>query len=176
MVYALPDDFSQGITAEAPVPLESWFASDLAKKYPQNLELAKKTLSKTGSESATVKIVLSYVKELEPTAKIICDCWEQANINCEMVQNEFPPVNFDAYLNFLSLPADPDQYALWHSTQAANLSGYHSPKIDKLLEEGRETLDESARLDIYGQFQKAITEDVPVAFLFYPHVYTIGRK
>ena len=73
------------------------------------------------------------------------------------------------------IPADPDQYTLWHSTQSTNITGYNSPKIDKLLEDGRKISDKEERKAIYLDFQRFLVEDTPAAFLFHPTVYTIIR-
>jgi ABC-type transport system substrate-binding protein len=108
-------------------------------------------------------------------AKLIKGAWEKAGIETLVEVADTRPMNYDAYLAYVALPADPDQYVLWHSTQTGNISGYKSFKIDKLLEEGRQEIDQSKRKNIYQNFQKAITEDVPAAFLFYPKVYTIER-
>jgi len=80
-------------------------------------------------------------------------------------------------LRSLTVPADPDQYVYWQSTQEnTNISNYSSPKIDKLLEDGRKTLDTDARKKIYADFQFYLVDDAPAIFLYYPKVVTIRRK
>jgi peptide/nickel transport system substrate-binding protein len=84
------------------------------------------------------------------------------------------------------IPIDPDQYTLWHSTQATNLTnnavGENSDenndnaKIDKLLEDGRQTLDPEDRRLIYLDFQRFLVEYTPAVFLYHPTSYTILRK
>lgn len=176
LTYLLPDEFTDGETAYGPVPKDSWVASPLAKKYPQNFELGKKLLDKFSSGSAKIKINLVSNRSLEETAKIIARSWQKVGISTELEITDVATPNFGAYLTYIELPIDPDQYSLWHSTQVGNVSHYYSPKIDKLLEEGRRTLDPKDRQEIYANFQKAITEDVPAAFLFYPKLYTITRR
>jgi peptide/nickel transport system substrate-binding protein len=175
LIYALPNDFGQGENADSPMPKNSWVGNLLVKKYEQNLDLAKSNLVKSASGSAIPKIVLTTNRELEEVAKLIKGAWEKAGIETLVEVADTRPMNYDAYLAYVALPADPDQYVLWHSTQTGNISGYKSFKIDKLLEEGRQEIDQSKRKNIYQNFQKAITEDVPAAFLFYPKVYTIER-
>ena len=87
------------------------------------------------------------------------------------------PTEYDAFLVIFDIPPDPDQYTLWHSTQAgSNISRYKNPRIDKLLEDGRLNLDTEARKKIYLDFQRFLLEDAPAAFLFHPTWYTISRK
>lgn len=166
LIYALPDDFPFGEKAFAPIPRRHWTESSLVKIYR----------SKSASESAQHKIVLTTVKPLEKVARVIKDSWEKAGMVVNVVSADMPPSDYDAFLAYLDLPVDPDQYTLWHSTQTGNISRYKSPKVDKLLEEGRREINPEARLEIYADFQKAITEDAPAAFLFYPKLYTISRR
>ena len=86
------------------------------------------------------------------------------------------PVDYDAFLATVDIPKDPDQYSLWHSTQATtNISKYKNPRIDKLLEDGRTELDQDTRKKIYLDFQRFLVEDVPAIFLYHPIFYTISR-
>ncbi|MGB9637438.1 MAG: peptide-binding protein, partial [Microgenomates group bacterium] len=68
-----------------------------------------------------------------------------------------------------------DQYSFWHSTQSNNLSGFKNFRIDKLLEDGRKTLAEEERKNIYFDFQRFLVEESPVVFLIHPTVYCVSR-
>jgi len=57
-----------------------------------------------------------------------------------------------------------------------NLTRLKNPRIDKLLEDGRKSLDLDERRKIYFDFQKYLVEEVPAVFLYYPMTYTINRK
>jgi len=74
------------------------------------------------------------------------------------------------------IPPDPDQHALWHSTQPTNLTHYSDLKVDKLLEDGRQISDQARRREIYQDFQRFLVEDSPAIFLSHPVTYTITRK
>jgi len=73
------------------------------------------------------------------------------------------------------LGGDPDELALWHSSQigpeGSNLSSLQSEEVDNLLEKGRTTLDQNQRTLIYWEFQELFMEEVPAIPLYYP-VYT----
>ena len=63
-----------------------------------------------------------------------------------------------------NLGADPDSYALWHSSQAnggANYAGLDDARIDELLTRGLQTLDQAERRSIYVEFQRRWTELLP---------------
>lgn len=70
------------------------------------------------------------------------------------------------------LALDPDPFSFWHSSQkrdpGLNLALYDNKDADKLLEDARQTLDRSARMSKYDDFQKIIAKDVPAIFLYSP--------
>lgn len=60
--------------------------------------------------------------------------------------------------------ADPDVYALWHSSQAegrTNYAGLRDNRIDQLLEDARATTDEARRKQLYAEFQRRWVELMP---------------
>lgn len=175
LAYSLPDDFPQGLSAFSSLPKNSWAQTDSVKKYPQNTSVARQNVEKLSTQSGKLKIILSSLKELQPVAQRVAQSWNEIGIQTAISFVESPPPNFDAFLSFLSLPPDPDQYALWHSTQLGNISGYKSFKTDRLLEDGRKTFDLKKRQEIYSNFQKTLSEDIPAIFLYYPKLYTITR-
>ena len=72
---------------------------------------------------------------------------------------------------------DPDGllYILFHSKGFANTTGYSSERVDKLLEEGRNTYDQAARKKIYDEAQEIIARDIPMFSLFYSVEYAALR-
>lgn len=178
LTYSLPDDFQTGFPTNNPLPKENWALTDNVKKYSQNLEFAKTTLAKLASASASkpFEIHMNVHPGLEEVANIIQTEWAKANIKTTITNSDITGPRYQTYLTTVELPADPDQYFLWHSTQETNISNYKSPKVDRLIEEGRTTFDKKERKIRYSEFQKAITEDAPAAFLYYPTTYTVSRK
>lgn len=176
LTYALPNSFSQGERAYSPIATTNWSFNPSIKKYPQNLETAKKGLAKLASESGKTTLTISTVTSLEEVAKEIAKIWTDVGVPTEVQRSDILPINYDVYLAYMDIPVDPDQYALWHSTQKGNITNYNSPRVDRLLEDGRQAATEKERKDIYFNFQRAITEDVPATFLFFPRLYTITRK
>jgi len=62
------------------------------------------------------------------------------------------------------------------STVLKNITKYNDPRIDKLLEDGRMTSDEERRKELYFDFQKSLTEDLPAIFLYHPYKYNVVYK
>ena len=109
-------------------------------------------------------------------AEEIARAWTQIGVKTNVKVATIIPENFQALLVGQERPADPDQYSLWHSTQKSNITHYSSPKVDKLLEDGRRTMDENKRLEIYRDFQRFLVEDSPAAFLEHLTTYNVKRK
>ncbi len=83
---------------------------------------------------------------------------------------------FDAVLLEVALPADPDLYAWWHSTQAdggQNYAGFANFAADAALQQGRLVTKRAQRWAFYRAFQQIFAREVPAILLYYP-VYTYG--
>jgi ABC-type transport system substrate-binding protein len=84
------------------------------------------------------------------------------------------PNNFVTYLGGWGTSIDPDDYSIFHSSKCTtkenpddnNFICWNNPEGDKLLEEGRQELDQAKRKEIYGKFQVLIHNDVPYYFLW----------
>ncbi|WP_107943627.1 glutathione ABC transporter substrate-binding protein [Metasolibacillus fluoroglycofenilyticus] len=71
--------------------------------------------------------------------------------------------------------ADYGLYALFHSSQhgdPGNRSFYSNTEVDELLNAGRREADQDARLGIYTDAIKMISDDAPMAFVLHPSILT----
>lgn len=159
-----------------PINPKSWAFNPTVKKYVFDLAHAQKLLAKNEQESEPLKeIELATIPSLFPVAEEIKKDWQKLGIETKIKTITTLDEGFEALLISQKIPPDPDQYVLWHSTQKSNITGYKSPKIDKLLEEGRKTQDQEERKKIYHDFQRFLVEDTPAVFLFHPTLYTVSR-
>lgn len=173
--YAMPefDGFEKALSPISPV---SWAYSKKIRLYNNDIEAAKKILSKSELASSSADLVLSTYPSLLPTAQKIADNLKEAGINLKIrVENTFPQ-DYQMFLTIQPIPIDPDQYEYWHSGQDTNLTRYNNPKIDKLLEDGRKKTTVEERDKIYADFQRYLVDDAPAIFLYYPKVYTIRKR
>jgi peptide/nickel transport system substrate-binding protein len=80
------------------------------------------------------------------------------------------PRKFEALVLGLGSGTDPDQYVIWHSSQAGpdqmNRTGYANPEVDALLEKGRASCHQEQRIQYYHRIQEILAEDVPMLFLY----------
>jgi len=164
--------------ALTPINPYSWTYNPNVKSYDFNLENAKKLLEKAkgNNQKKPEFIEISTLPSLIKVAEEIKNDWEKLGINCKIKIINSLDGSFEVILAIQEIPSDPDQYVFWHSTQQElNISGYKSPKIDKLLEDGRKIFDEEKRKEIYRDFQKSLVEETPAIFLFHPIVYNISK-
>ncbi|RQU68202.1 ABC transporter substrate-binding protein [Burkholderia cenocepacia] len=57
-----------------------------------------------------------------------------------------------------------------------NFQGYSNPKVDALLEKGRNTIDKNERVQIYRQVDKLVLEDMPVAPCFVSNIHNLASR
>jgi len=136
-------------------------------------------------------IELTTVDTTENTAVIdaIKEDWEAIGIKtilkkipANKMQSEIiKPRNFQGLFYGEVVGADPDSYAFWHSSQSnekgLNIANYRNEEVDKLLIEGRSTLDINLRIEKYKKFQEIITQEIPAIFIYSPtYTYVQSKK
>lgn len=175
LYFAINRSGQDGIVADGPLYPSSWAFNDSVKRYDYNTGKAKELIAK--SQAQNPQVTLTVTPALEHLAAQIKNDWESVGVKTDIKVEKSVPSNFQALLAVNKLPADPDQYALWHSTQTTtNITNYKNVKVDKLLEDARVTQDEEKRKELYFEFQKVLTEDAPAAFLYYPYKYRVVYK
>ncbi len=168
-----------GELANSPISPASWAYNSELKHTVEDLATAKDTLKKDAEDSsASAKLNFETFYDYLNTANLIDNNLKDAGLATNVtLSNIDQSADFDLLLAFWQIPKDPDQYFFWHSTQTqGNILNYKNVKVDKLLEDGRSTLSTSGRRGFYLQFQKAIADDIPAIFLYYPYAYTVERK
>src|SRR5690606_15016776 len=78
--------------------------------------------------------------------------------------------NFDTYLLSWIGNVDPDDYfyAQHRTGEALNFTGYSNPELDRLVDLGRQTMDEDERRSVYNQVQKLVIDEAAYVYLFIP--------
>jgi peptide/nickel transport system substrate-binding protein len=185
----------QGLVADSPILPTNWAYDPGVRRYRYDPERAIGLLDAGGwmdsngdriRDKDGVTMTLTLLVGDEPTmvqmADKIAEQWQAIGIGA-IVRSvggvELPTYvrerSFDAVLVDVGLPADPDPYPLWHSTQAAepgqNYAGFFDEEADLIMEEGRATTDLEQRAELYRTFQQIFTEEVPSLLIYYP-IYT----
>ena len=181
LAYAIKEKSgSKETRALSPISPNSWAYNSKVKPYKYSPTQARElfdNFEEEASVSGKLTIKLGTSQSFLSLAESIANSWEEVlpvDIEVKIINSIEP--DFQALLIAQEIPLDPDQHALWHSTQEANISNYSDLKVDKLLEDGRQEMDQNTRLEIYQDFQRFIVEDSPAIFLSHPTTYTISRK
>ena len=176
--YALPDQYSNGKKAYLPYSPESMYYNSDVTERKQDYEHAKLLLDTASNASGSGKITLTIttMKKYRSTAEAVATSWKKVGIQTNIEEVDGLPNHFQVFLGDFTIPKDPDQYSLWHSGQVNNITRYKNLRIDKLLEDGRKSVNIEERKNYYMDFQKFLMEDVPASFLYFPYEYDIVRK
>lgn len=164
--------------AIGPLSPDSWAHNPQVKPYEYDPIRARELINVLPDEvKRNLQIDLSTSPILLSQADKIAKNWQEIGVKTNVKVTSGVPDDFQALLAIFDIPKDPDQYSVWHSTQTTtNITNYQNPRIDKLLEDGRTTLNFEDRRKIYLDFQRFLVEDAPAAFLYHPAFYTIVRK
>lgn len=177
LAYLIPSFNYLGEQSFSPISPLSWAYSSSLKKYNFNEEKGIALFKKNYQSSNSAEIDFYTFYEYIDVAEKIKENFEKTGLKINLQVISYFPQKFDLFLTMWHPPIDPDQYYIWHSSQSqGNITGYKNLKVDKLLEDGRNTIDVEERKKIYRQFQEVIMDDLPAYFIYYPYVYTIERK
>ena len=94
-----------------------------------------------------------------------------SEVDWAVMQKRIEDKDFDAMGGAWGSPWESDPYQIWHSSQASvpkssNHISYSNPKVDKVIEDLRNTFDQEKRNQLYREFHKLIYEDQPYTFIF----------
>ncbi len=176
--YALPDDYSYGEKAYLPYSPKSLYYNSGVTQREQDYEHAKTLLDSSDSASSggNFTFTIKTMKKYRHTANAIAASWKKIGIQTNIEEVDGLPDNFQIFLGDFTIPSDPDQYSLWHTGQNNNITRYKNLRIDKLLEDGRKTVNVEERKNFYLDFQRFLLEDAPASFLYFPYEYDVIRK
>ena len=140
-------------------------------------------------EKLKFEILTTNWPTLQKTAETLKNQWQKIGVevnikkvNPSEIQADYiKEREYEALLFGQVSSPEPDPFAFWHSSQikhpGLNLALYENKKADKLLEEGRQTLEQEERLEKYKEFQSILLEETPAIFLYSPnYLYPVQEK
>lgn len=192
----------EGKTIDSPIPSGVWGHNDEIKTYDFDIEQAKNILEQAEwkdtdndgirekkEDKLEFELITTELRELQQTADILIEQWSKIGakvtkkvINIGEIQQEYiRPREYQALLFGEVLGLDPDPYSFWHSSQkkdpGLNLALYDNQKVDALLKDARQILDQDERIKKYKEFQELLVDDAPVVFLYSSyHLYYTDKK
>ena len=185
--------FDQGTVATGVEPPTSWAYDPHAKpqykydpaKANQMLDAAGWTKgadgirSKNGTRLAFTMHLSSGNLTLSNVAQVIQQNWKAVGCDMTPVAIQFTQLvteltatrNFDIILVGFNFTNDPDQSQLFSGSGTAvggfNGMDFNNDQVNKLLDEGTQTLNKQKRIQIYKQYQDLMQQQVPVHLLYF---------
>lgn len=184
----------QGVPAYGPYKPDAWFYNPaIEKSCPYDPERALNLLYSAGFKKGKDGLLYKDGKPFEftlltnqgnlsrlLTAQIIQQDLSKIGIRVNIRVMEWTTLihqfidkrRFQAVILGWTTGPDPDLYDIFHSSKVEspglNFIGYQNKEVDRLLEEGRYTLDREKRKKIYYRLQEILAEDQPYTFLYIP--------
>ncbi len=154
------------VEAKTSIGPNSWAFNDQVKDYLDNPESAQASLDKV-KNLGTQPITLTVTSSLKTIGEKVIEAWNRGGVKSVLRVESGIPQNFQALLISQKIPADPDQYSLWHKLGQTNISRYSNPRLDKDLEDGRKLKNIEQRAPKYQDFQKVLLDHAPATFLYF---------
>jgi peptide/nickel transport system substrate-binding protein len=166
-------DFLLGLgqPAKSPIPPGSWAYNQGLQPIPFDPAQAKMLLQQAGVSGLTVRLTTNAGNHFrEDWTTYTQQALSDIGVTVQPDVKEWTQVvkdgtdgTFDLICpTFAGVLVDPDElYLPLYSTSSRNVMGYANPEMDKLLDQGRQTVDLDARKQIYAQVQQLLQQDVP---------------
>lgn len=186
-----------GRLADSVLPPEHWAYNGNVEHYPHDLEKANALLDAAGYPRGKdgLRFHVTMKTSTEETSRLLAAVMQQqlrqAGIALDL--RSFEPTTFYAdvvkgafqiytlrWLGYSNQDPDIFEYAFYTGSFApkgANRSFYSNPRMDHLIEEGRRTLDQEKRKQIYAEVQSILADDLPyINFWYLDNVMVHSRQ
>jgi peptide/nickel transport system substrate-binding protein len=188
-----------GREATGPYKPGSWAYNGNVRKYAYDPKRARELLAEAGWKDTdgdgiidkdgkpfVFEIMTNQGNEVRAkTAEIIQQRLAEVGIKVKIrtlewaafVKDFINKRRFDATVLGWTIPLDPDNYDVWHSSKTGpeelNFTSFKNSEVDDLLEKGRSTFDQKVRKRCYDRIQEILAEEQPYLFLYVPDALPI---
>lgn len=165
-----------------------------ARQLSFNQKAARKLLDQAGwkkdkngilthnKKPLSLRLVAQSTPDSTKVSAVLQKSWHDVGVDVKVslldeaeLQNAIRDRSYDILLYGISIGADPDVFAYWHSTQAdlrsrsrLNFSDYKSEVADEALAAGRSRTNPALRAAKYKSFLETWRQDAPALALYQP--------
>jgi len=182
----LADVIDQGTTfpATTGIVASSPFHNAASEAYDVDLDAARTLLADAGYADGDISLTIDYIPPQQaPYAEYVVQALEEIGITTELnVSPDFPTwaervAKGEHQMTINNVWNWGDPVIGVHRTYLSsnrvgaiwtNNTGYENAEVDALLDKAAQEFDRDARIEIYGEFQDIVNEDVPIYFLTTP--------
>jgi ABC-type transport system substrate-binding protein len=178
-----------GVAMDAALIPEGHWAYPNLHVWKYDLAKGKQLLAEAGVNPATTRIIFDSTTlsvHMDDAQIIVTQLQKAGFTQIELKPMDVPTQqkkrvsgDYTMFIDGFSLPwPDPDFYTVWFSSAAplyGKSVGFADEQLDKLLDEGRSTLDQGKRKAIYTQIEQRLVELAPWVFLHWRPQAEAGR-
>jgi peptide/nickel transport system substrate-binding protein len=191
-----------GTPANGPFKPDMWVNNKNVAPYPFDPAKARQLLGQAGwvdknkdgvLEKDGQKFVLTIMtnqgnKVREQTGLVIQSRLKDVGIEVKLrivewaafLKEYIDKRDFEAIIMGWTIPLDPDLFDVFNSAKTKpgelNFVSYANEEVDRLIDQGRFTLDREERKQAYDRIQEIFFDEVPYVFLFVPENLTVISK
>lgn len=170
----------EAVQMRGAIPVGMWSHDPQVKQYSLDLQKAKDLLKASGVKQ--IKLGYLYAStdpNWEPIGLVLQQQLAQLGVKVDLQQAAYPTMrdkidkgDFDiAVGNWSPDYGDPSQFMnFWFDSTRLGLSGnrafYKNPKVDTLIREAAETVDQDKRAKLYMEAQRIVVDEAPYVLLF----------
>ena len=156
---------------------EKYYMPELAERYPQDIEKAKKLLKEAGYPDGfemTITVPNNYQQHID-TAQVLAEQLKQVGIQAEIQLIEWDSWLSDVYADrkFQSTVVGVDAAYLsgsallerFCSESDKNFINYKNTEYDALYEQVRKSVDDSEQIQLYKEMETLLSEDAANVYI-----------
>lgn len=145
-------------------------------------------IRKKEGQSLKIRMVTRKNIEFEKSLETLAGQWRKIGVEVEaevidpstsnqsFAQQVLQPRNYDVLIDELSIGADPDVFAYWHSRGLLNFANYSNATSDDALASARVRSEKDLRNVKYVAFAKQWLADVPAIGLYQSNISYVHSK
>jgi peptide/nickel transport system substrate-binding protein len=180
-------DVGLGTPLASPIPPSLPWAYLHSTPYAaRDIDKARQELASAGLSTVSFSLQISNVSpQSQQIGELIKDQVKDAGFDVDLQLLEFATIvqngnsgDYQALQLAWSGSVDPDGdlYPLFYSRAGFNFARYGNPALDKLLDDGRNNLDQSKRAQAYLDTQNILLQDQPMIVLYGDPQIATARK
>ena len=177
---------NEAIICPGPISPRTFGADPNLKPYPYNPTKARELLKEAGYPNG-VSVTLAYptyMSQIQEQAEVIASQFGKAGFKVKLQPYEravmwdnYKGRKLQMYIYWWDDAPEPDRYMYSLFDSKSRDYYYKNAEVDKLLDQGRTTLDRQKRAQIYHKLDDVLYKDAPWVYMYVvPEVFAVANN